>query len=80
MNHFFHSLKHGFYEFGHTLTILVNTTLLLLAYLVGIGPTAIIARLTGKRFLSAGPEPKKRSYWDPITQSNGKFEEYYRQF
>ncbi len=67
----------GFKLFGETVANIVNFFLMLIAYIVGIGLTSIVARISGKRFLDY---KKKDSYWIKRNQGKEKEERYYRLF
>tara|TARA_Y100000310_G_C20622488_1_gene784122 strand:- start:362 stop:586 length:225 start_codon:yes stop_codon:yes gene_type:complete len=70
-------LKEGMKAFGNTLTTLINSILLFVVYLIGIGITSIIARIVGKKFLDT---EKKDSYWKEYAEMNKTKESRYRQF
>lgn len=79
MRAFFSGFKKGFQDFGHNLSGLVNTILLSIVYVLGVGITSIIARLSGKRFLVTEPSDEE-TYWQDLNLETKKIEEYYRQF
>ncbi len=62
--------------------MIVTVVLLTIAYGIGIGITAIIARLARKQFLdiSKGKLPLKKTYWKPVEQREHRMEESFRQF
>ena len=66
----------GTRAFGERVSMIVNTLLLLVVYVVGVGLPAILGKLTGKRFLST---EKQESYWVAIPREDDK-EGRYRQF
>ena len=68
----------GFSLFGHSISRIINTCLLLVAYFLGIGVTALVARLIGKRFLETGLD--KKSFWHDLNLKKKPTEAYYRQF
>ncbi len=70
----------GFREFGSAVSTLVNTLLLAVVYILAVGPTSLIAKFAGKKFLQNAPEPENESYWEELELGTGKREEYYRQF
>ena len=79
MNGFFTGFKKGMQSFGNGITAIVNSVLLLIVYIVAVGPTSLVARLFGKRFL--GLEKKGReSYWNDLNLGKKEKESYYRQF
>ena len=67
------------YVFG-ALTGTVNTLALTVSYLLGLGSTALAARLVGKRFLELGPDASVPSYWEPADQGSAPRERYYKQY
>lgn len=70
---FFSEFKNGMKEFGLLLAIIVNTALLAIVYIVGVGLTSIIAKSFKKDFL---PLEKKKTYWEDIDDRG----DHYRQF
>lgn len=75
---FLRGLKLGFAAFGANISAIVNAVLLSVAYIVGIGLTALVARLSRKKFLDVAK--RKTTYWKPVSQRMHKMEESYRQF
>lgn len=71
------ALKHGMTTFGADIATLVNSIFLTIVYLLGVGITAMVARLFRKRFLTLTPQGK--TYWHTIdTQPDD--DSYYKQF
>ena len=58
----------------------ISYIVLFIAYILGIAPVAIIAKLVGKHFLDTGPIMGKTTYWIDVPVAEHKLEEYYRQF
>ena len=79
MKEFFSGLKGGQKSFGETIGIIVNSLLLTMVYVIGIGLTSIIGKIVGKKFLGLKPE-KKETYWENLYLGKKKFGEYFRQF
>ena len=77
---FFRGFKKGFNMFGETIATLVNSVLLFIVYVVGIGLTSLAAKLVKKRFLELKIEKDKESYWSDLNLKKEKIEKYYRQF
>lgn len=77
MKKFISDLKEGMTIFGSFISTLINSILLIIVYLFGIGITAIIAKTIGKSFLQKviGGE----SYWQELDLSEDK-DSFYRQF
>ena len=65
--------------FGGCFSTLINTILLGVVYLVGVGVTAIMAKIGKKEFLSI-KKLNAQSYWQPLHLKKKTTEEYYRQF
>lgn len=76
---FLKGVKKGMSNFGHSISIIINTFLLILVYLSGVGITSIIARIVGKKFINEEISSKK-SYWSNLNLKRKPIEEYYRQF
>lgn len=77
---FVDGFKKGQKMFGETIAVIVNSVLLTLVYIVGIGITSIVARIFKKKFLETEILFKERSYWNDLNLHKKKLEEYYRQF
>lgn len=77
---FFKGLRKGFGDFGHGISAIVNSILLLVVYVVGVGFTSIFAKLFNKRFLFMKTSGKRPSYWSDLNLKKRPMEEYYRQF
>jgi len=67
----------GFRDFGTFITNSINVILLGIVYFLGIGISAVIAKLTGKHFLDLGNT--KKSQWHKKKNITDQ-DEYYRQF
>ena len=76
-------LAKGFYEgmkeFGANVANVTNFILLFFAYLIGVGLTAIFAKIFGKHFVSL-KKTGKESHWQEITGKKKKMGDFYRQF
>ncbi|MBM3233653.1 hypothetical protein FJZ19_01010 [Candidatus Pacearchaeota archaeon] len=79
MNQFYAGFKNGMKNFGTTISIIVNSILLLLVYLIGVGLTFLFSKIFRKKFLETKPENVK-TYWKDLNLKNQKKEECYRQF
>ena len=77
---FFTGFKCGFSVFGHNLTVLINSFLLLAVYIFGVGLTAVVAKLMGKHFINIRKGKKQDSYWVPLNLQKKPVDDYYRQF
>jgi len=79
MKRFFKGFKNGTTLFGRNISILINSILLSIAYIIGIGLTAIVAKITRKSFLDI-KKSNKETYWIDLNLKTKKQEEYHRQF
>ena len=67
---------------GHFITHTLNTILLILAYIVAIGPVSIALRITGQDILDKNwkTDDKPDSWWLPREPISNDLERYERQF
>lgn len=77
---FFQGFYKGIKSFGENISILVNSILLTIVYLVGVGLTSLCAGFADKNFLEKEISPEKKSYWSELDIRKKTLEEYYRQF
>jgi len=84
---FWDGLKEGFVGFSGNISIIVNSILLGVVYIIGIGITSIIAKISGKHFLNIKFNSSAKSYWESTSakkgeknNSNKTKEDCYRQF
>jgi len=70
--------KKGMGNFGQNIALIINTILLTLVYLIGVGLTSIFAKIVGKHFLET--KLSKDSYWSDLNSKKKPIEEFYRQF
>ena len=77
---FFKGLKKGFEEFGHLISGIVNSLLLTVVYILGVGLTSIVAKIVGKKFLERKLYRLRSSYWGDLNLRKQKKEDYLRQF
>lgn len=80
LKQFFRGFKKGVKNFGHSISIIINSVLLSLVYLIGVGITSIFAKLFGKHFLDTKISKKKETYWSDLNLKKRPIEKYYRQF
>ncbi|MDD5178564.1 MAG: hypothetical protein PHT54_04795 [Candidatus Nanoarchaeia archaeon] len=73
-------LREGFSSFGNVLASIINFILLLLVYILAIGPTFIVSRIFRKHFLSLKKNKFKETYWIKKQSGGEPIENYYRQF
>lgn len=79
MKELINGFKEGIKDFGENITIIVNSLLLGLVYLIGVGITSLFARITKKRFLDTKISNEK-SYWKDLNLKKERLKNYYRQF
>ena len=74
---FFKGVKQGMNFFGECISTIITSTLLALVYIFGVGFTAILAKLLGKKLL---PKQSGTTYWSDTTMGTEDKEHYHRQF
>ena len=79
LKQFFKGFKKGMDDFGHLITILINSIILSIVYLIGVGITSMFSKLFQKHFFEK-EFSKKNTYWEDLNLKTKKFEEYYRRF
>ncbi len=77
---FLKGFKQGMHLFGQNIALIVNTALLLLVYILGVGITSLIARMSGKKFLEMKLDKNSSSYWKALNLKKKQMDEYCRQF
>jgi len=77
---FLKGFKKGMTSFGENIIVIINTILLFAVYVIGVGLTAIIAKLTNKQFMDMRISRNQKSYWSDLNLKKRDKEEYYRQF
>lgn len=77
---FFDGFQKGMKDFGSNINLIVNSILLLIVYLVGVGITSLLAKLSGKHFLERKISLEKKTYWSDLNLKKKELEKYYRQF
>jgi len=70
----------GFKDFGENIAIILNSLLLSIIYLIGVGLTSFFAKLAGKNFLDLKVSKKRKSYWKIPNLKKESLKTYYRQF
>ena len=80
LNKFFTGFKKGMNDFGHNISFIINSALLSIVYLIGVGLTFIIAKISGKHFLDFKLSKEDETYWNDLNLSKKSKEEYFRQF
>ena len=79
-SNFIAQLKDGQKAFGEDIAAIINTFLLSVVYIIGVGLTSIAARIFGKKFLNLQIDKNAETYWEDLNLDKKKMEEYYRQF
>ena len=79
LKQFSSGFKKGLKNFGLTISTLINSILLTVVYLTGVGLTSIIAKIFRKHFLEMKLS-NKDSYWSDLNLKKKSVEEYHRQF
>lgn len=77
---FFSGFKKGFISFGQNIGLIVNVILLSFVYIVGVGLTAIAAKIVGKKFLEMKLKKNSETYWNDLNIKKRETEKYYKQF
>ena len=70
----------GFKRVGHAMTTVFNVILLTIAYVIGIGSTAIMSRVLGKKHLDKEINPAATTYWVDHVVKTEPLDKYRRQF
>ena len=78
LNQFLIGFQKGMKNFGHNISIIINTILLFFIYIIGVGITSVISKIVKKHFLDL--KLKKESYWIDLNLKKKKIDDYYRQF
>ena len=77
---FFRGFKMGMGAFGYNLSVIINTILLSIVYVIGVGLTSVIAKIIGKRFMEMKVLRTVDTYWSDLNLKKKPIDEYYRQF
>lgn len=77
---FLKSVGKGMKQFGEKITAVVNTVLLSVVYIVGVGLTSLAARAFRKHFLERKTSQKAPTYWTDLNIKKQEQKKYYRQF
>ena len=79
LKQFFRGFKKGMSNFGQGIALLVNFSLLTFVYLLGVGLTSIVAKISRKHFLEMNLS-KKDTYWSDLNLKKKSIDKYYKQF
>lgn len=77
---FFRGYKKGMENFGSIISTIVNTIILSIVYILGIGLTSILAKIVRKKFIETKVLKNKETYWSNIDSKNKSIKEFYKQF
>ncbi len=80
MNYFFEGLKKGQKQIGEDLARVINSIMLSVVYVIGVGFTSMFGKLFKKRFLEVKLDKESQTYWSELNLSKKPIKEYYRQF
>jgi hypothetical protein len=80
LREFISGIKNGFKNFGTVISSIVNSILLTAVYILGVGITSIIAKISKKKFLQLKEPKDAKTYWTDLSLGKKPIEEYYHQF
>ena len=79
-NRFLEGFKEGATVTGRKINFLVTTLILSLVFLIGLGPSAVIAKLFRKKFFETKISKDTSTYWSKLNLESEPIEEYYKQY
>jgi len=77
---FFKEIKEGFKAYGDLIGTFVNSILLTIVYVIGVGITSILAKIVRKDFLEMKIDDSKETYWNELNIGDEDLSLHYRQF
>jgi hypothetical protein len=77
---FFRGVYEGFKSVGHNIAALFNGIFLTIAYVIGVGPTTIVAWVVRKKFLDLRFGSADTTYWEDHDKATEPLDKYRRQF
>ncbi len=77
---FLKGFKDGMAAFGKNISMIVNTIMLIITYIIGVGSAWILSRITGKKFIDIALSRRRQTYWTDLKLKKKQINEYYRQF
>ena len=77
---FLQGINDGVELFAKNITVLINSILLTLVYITGVGLTTICAKIVRKSFLKTKIDKTAKTYWEDLNLKTQPKEDYYRQF
>ena len=66
--------------FSSRIALLVNSIILFFVYIIGVGLSSVLAKITGKQFLTLHLNKNAATYWENLDIKKKPLKEYYRQF
>ena len=79
LNRFFHGFRRGLKETGSAIISIINSVLLTVVYLLGVGLPSLAARVFKKEFLET-KTGHTSTYWSELNLRKNPIEKYARQF
>lgn len=73
-------VKEIFKFVGEIIAKFINSVLLTMVYIIGVGLSALVAKTFNKHFLELKVDKNKKSYWENLNLKKKPIDEYYRQF
>lgn len=80
LKEFISGFKRGMNIFGETIAVIVNSVLLLVVYIVGVGLSWLISKLSKKLLLETRIWKQKTTYWTDLKLGTKPIKKYYQQF
>ncbi len=80
LKEFFKGIQQGFHTFGKSVNTLVNTVLLSITYILGVGLASLLWKRKKKRGLDLQLDKEKKSYYEDLNLTTPTKKEYLRQF
>ena len=77
---FFKGFKRGMNNFGNGISCVINSIILGIVYIIVVGLTALIAKLSKKHFLEKNISQEEKTYWNNLNLEKKPIEDYYKQF
>jgi len=75
-----HPFLGGFRMFGRCVGLIVNSILLTIVYIFGVGLSSLLAKLFKKHFLDLKTKEENSTYWMNLNLRKKSLKDYYRQF
>jgi hypothetical protein len=80
LREFLKGFKEGSESFVSNIKVIINSILLSVVYILGIGITSIFAKIFGKHFLDMKLSGRGETYWSELNLKKRQEDEYYKQF